>query len=572
MTPDLQAAYAQARHLIEQERWHEAEPLLEQVLQAFPEIPELRVALGQCRQRRLWGDALLSDGTLSEPRYQRWIRHHEPPLGDPLQPLRHDWWELVSGPQGQPCWSPSHGGVPFPAEAWPRSGWLVCRHPHSQLREGALPWLEHWLAEAAAQDPDLIYGDEDHLNAAGLRHSPWWKPGYSLESFCSSPWLEGLSLWRISWLRKQALPLPPLDLDARWLWVLQALLRQPVVSAVPAVLSHWLPNQPVQDPSPQQRRAQALAAFLDDQDECGVQVEPHRAVAGGFRLQWPLPSGLRCRVVIPTRDRADLLDRCLHTLWQTRGLAAGNVALELVVLDNGSEEAATAELLQRWAERLGPCFTVICDERRFNWSALNNRAVAGAPSDLLLFLNNDIEALQPGWLEAMAAQALRPAVGAVGAVLLYPNGRIQHAGVATGLKGLADHVYAGLPHAAPVHRCRPQLLTSWGAVTGACLMLRRELFEQAGGFDEGFPVEFNDLELCLRLSQQGYRHVVVPEAVLIHHESQSRTVVGSSTEQEAVRRIKALWGRRLKQRDPAWPLQCDPEAADGRPLGMRWMI
>jgi len=239
-----------------------------------------------------------------------------------------------------------------------------------------------------------------------------------------------------------------------------------------------------------------------------------------------------------------------------------------VVVDNGSEEQVTQELFQRWRLQLGERFAVRRDARRFNWSALNNAAAQDADTDLLLFLNNDIEALEPGWLEVLAAQARRPAVGCAGAVLLYPNRSIQHAGVVVGMHGGADHAYARLPYPCPVHRGRPQLLTSWGAITGACLMVRRSLFEQAGGFDEAFPVEFNDIDFCLRLAQLGYRHVVVPEAVLLHHESQSRDATASATAVDALTRLQMHWNVQLKHAAPWWPAACAPNFPDGRPEGL----
>jgi GT2 family glycosyltransferase len=168
----------------------------------------------------------------------------------------------------------------------------------------------------------------------------------------------------------------------------------------------------------------------------------------------------------------------------------------------------------------------------------------------------------------MVAQALRPVVGCVGANLLYPDGTLQHGGVVLGLHGGADHAYRHLPLSHGVHRGRSGLLTGWGAVTGACLMLRRELLMQLGGFDEGLPVEFNDVDLCLRLGSLGYRHVIPSEAVLIHHESQSRDALASRTAHQALQRLQRRWPGRLRSGSPWWPQQMEPNHADGRPLGM----
>jgi GT2 family glycosyltransferase len=573
MTPDQ--AYQQASEHLAAQRWAEALPLLEQAIQAFPHVAELRVAISQCHQRLLLGETPLAEGGFNQARYQRWIAYGEERMLDPLLPLRHDWWELAQADDGQPCWIPLHGGLPQPAEAWPQGGWLVLRHPGSQLRDGALQFVEAWLRDELshpASDPHLIYGDEDRLDVQGQRGDPWFKPGFTPESFWSSPWLEGLSLWRLSWLRTQGLPLPPLDPEERWPWMLQAMARQPRTAAVPNMLSHWLSGQPQRSSGQQRWRAAQLAAALQDQGEPMLAAEPHPRLAGCFQLQWALPKAVRCTVVIPTRDRSDLLEACLDSLWRTRGLGERAVELDVAVVDNGSQELATQECFRRWRLQLEQRFQVIDDPRRFNWSALNNRAAASSDAELLLFLNNDIEALEPGWLEAMAAQALRPAIGCVGAVLLYPSRQIQHAGVVVGMHGGADHAYAGLAHPSPVHRGRSQLLSDWGAVTGACLMVRRELFAAAGGFDEAFPVEFNDIDFCLRLGQLGYRHVVVPEAVLLHHESQSRDAKGSATATDALKRLQAFWSVQLDTTQPWWPGACAPDYPDGRPLGLEPML
>jgi GT2 family glycosyltransferase len=568
MTPEQM--YAEASALLGQQRWEEALPLLEAAINHFPEVPQLRVAAGQCRQRLELGTTLLSEGGLNQARYQRWIDLSEERMLDPLLPLRQNWWELAEGPGGQPCWTPLHGGLNVVADGWPPLGWLVLRHPGCDLRPGALQFVEYWLGELEDphHDPHLIYADEDRLDADGLRCDPWFKPGFTLESFWSSPWLEGVSLWRLSWLRTQQLPMPPLDQEERWVWVLEALARSPHIEAVPHVLSHWQPAQPPVDPLQQRWRASQLAASLERQGESVQLVTPHLQQPGCFQLQWSLPPALRCRVVIPTRDRADLLEACLHSLWRTRGLGERALQLEIVVVDNGSEEEATQELFHRWRLQLGERFVVHRDPRRFNWSALNNAAVQGATSELLLFLNNDIEALEAGWVEVLAAQALRPDVGCAGAVLLYPDRTIQHAGVVVGMHGGADHAYAQLPYPCQAHRGRVQLLTTWGAVTGACLMVQRSLFEQAGGFDEGFPVEFNDVDFCLRLGQLGYRHVVVPDAVLLHHESQTRDAKSSPTQAEALKRLQSLWSAQLNHSQPWWPGSCAPNMADGRPTGL----
>ena len=168
-------------------------------------------------------------------------------------------------------------------------------------------------------------------------------------------------------------------------------------------------------------------------------------------------------------------------------------------MDNGSCEPKTHAYLERWREKI----QVLRSNEPFNWSRLNNQAAEIAKGELLLLLNNDIEVNESGWFEAMASQAMRPSVGAVGALLLYPDGTIQHGGVVLGLNHAVGHAYRNLRLNHAVHRGRSQLLSCWSAVTGACLMIRKELLVRVGGLDEDLPVEFNDVDLCLRLVQLG---------------------------------------------------------------------
>src|SRR5690606_18062096 len=191
----------------------------------------------------------------------------------------------------------------------------------------------------------------------------------------------------------------------------------------------------------------------------------------------------------------------------------------------------------------------------FNYSAINNFAVRESDGDIVALVNNDIEVISPDWLEEMVSHALRPDVGAVGAMLYYPNDTIQHAGVVLGVHGVAAHLYAGMPRGYPGHGGRARVAQSLSAVTGACLVVRRDAYEQVGGLDESLQVAFNDIDFCLRLGAAGYRNVWTPFAELYHHESASR---GSEDTEEKKRRFAQevdsmlqRWGARL-QFDPAY--------------------
>jgi GT2 family glycosyltransferase len=578
--------YSSGELLLKLKRFDAAAGAFEQALHALPAEDWIRDQLLTARLAERTGGELLSDGP-GRRTYQLWIEEHEPHLPSVHIPLANPYWMLEPVPGGSQRWRALHATAdlqpplaPLGDSPWPIDGWLVLTGDGVQLRSGAVQAVERWMAgnlkeQRAAQlvrqlspltashfdQPDLIYADEDRLDAKGHRIDPWFKPGWVVESFWSSPWLSGLSIWRMSWLRDQQLPLPPADAEGRWRWLLTALEQHPSISHLPLVLTHATKDYQL-DPQP-------LRAHLQRRGEAIQSVQDHPELPGCFQLQWALPRTWSCTAIIPTRDRADLLEQCLTSVWNTtQQERSAGLELELVVVDNGSVEPETAALLERWQQLLGHRFQVLRSDAPFNWSQLNNQAAARTTSDLILLLNNDIEANQTGWIGAMAAQALRPTVGAVGALLLYPDGTIQHGGVVVAMHGAADHAYRDLKPDHGVHRGRSRLLTGWGAVTGACLMLRRELLEKVGGIDEGLPVEFNDVDLCLRLAQLGYPMVIPPEAVLVHHESQSREAVNSLTVQAALRRLQQRWGARMASGMPWWPAQSDQHCSDGRPRGL----
>ncbi len=581
--------FAAGELFLDQKDFKAAVEAFEQALAALPAEGWIQEQLCQSKVALELNGEQLSDG-IGNYTYSYWIQHHEPKLPAQLAPLAQAFWLLEAEKNGSQHWRSLHSSADLqPAKAplgdspWPVDGWLVLLGPNSKLRPGAMQAMESWLAGGlkeqraqmaveqmnplnsnTLQEPDLIYADEDRLDENGERSNPWFKPGWVEESFWSSPWLSNLSMWRMSWLRHQQLPLPPADSAGRFDWLLKALELQPKIAHLPLVLVHTR--------KPADGNGLALKTHLKRQGEAIEVVRPHPQLSGCFQLQWALPKSIRCSVIIPTRDRADLLQQCLSGLWQTTTSArAHGIELDILVVDNGSVELATTALLSEWQKKLTANFQVLRINSPFNWSQLNNQAAAIAQGELLLLLNNDIETIEPGWLEAMASQAIRPRVGCVGALLLYPNGNIQHGGVIVGMHSGADHAYRDLKPAHNVHRSRSQLLTSWGAVTGACMMLRKALLEEVGGFDEGLPVEFNDVDLCLRLGQLGYRHVIPPDAVLLHHESKSRDSKQSQTALQALKRVQQRWLGRFAQAGPWWPAQSERNCADGRPLGLEGM-
>ena len=222
-------------------------------------------------------------------------------------------------------------------------------------------------------------------------------------------------------------------------------------------------------------------------------------------------------VIVCLRDRPELLERCVGSLLATT--AYERLALRLV--DNDTADAATLALLEGLSR--DPRVTVDRDPRPFNFSALNAAAAARSKADVLVFLNNDTEVVEPGWVEALLEEALRPEVGAVAPILLYPDGRVQHAGVAIGIHGWAGHPFAGLkPDERTPFGAASDGTRNWMAVSAACMMVEKRKLDEVGGFDESFAVGGGDVDLCLRLTAVGYRSLCLPHVRLLHDESASR--------------------------------------------------
>ncbi|WP_216697873.1 glycosyltransferase [Methylocystis sp. MJC1] len=227
---------------------------------------------------------------------------------------------------------------------------------------------------------------------------------------------------------------------------------------------------------------------------------------------------LRVGVVIPTRDRADLLQVCLESLFGTTTYPNYKV----LIVDNDSRDARTHDLMARMTVA-EPRLAILKQPGEFNFSALSNAGANAVESDFLLFLNNDTRIVTPDWIERLLYFASQQDIGAVGAKLLYPNQRVQHVGVLLGMGGVAGHYGAGLPADAPGWLRRNLVPHEVSAVTGACLIVERHKFEAVGGFDAvNLPVDLNDIDLCLRLGERGWRTICNAETTLIHHQSASR--------------------------------------------------
>jgi len=293
------------------------------------------------------------------------------------------------------------------------------------------------------------------------------------------------------------------------------------------------------------------ATTADHLRRLGVEAEIRLDVPSG-RIEvtraLPNPTPL-VSIVVPTRDRLDLLKPCIAGLLDRTDYPA----FEVVIADNGSVQPATLA----YFDALGPDprVRIVPLPGPFNYSRINNEAVTSTSGSLLVFLNNDVEVIHPDWLSALVREAARPDIGAVGAKLLYPNRLIQHAGVVLGMRqGLATHAFQFFEADHPGYLHMLDAVKRYSAVTGACLAVSRGKFEEVGGFDgESFPVSLNDVDLCLKLDAAGYRNLVTPHARLIHKESATRRSDKRPDQRERwgqeTEAFSARWSERLA-RDP----------------------
>ncbi|WP_375465887.1 glycosyltransferase family 2 protein [uncultured Methylobacterium sp.] len=407
------------------------------------------------------------------------------------------------------------------------------------------------VARVIRADPNLvlIYSDEDKIDAGGRRFEPHFKPEFDRELLYGQNYINHLAVIRTHALRAVGGLRPGFEgsQDHDLLLRLTDRLDPARIRHIPAVLYHWraaIGSGTFSDRWLARAEAARLRALSEIVAPWGGRAE--RGPLGFNRLVRPLPTPApRVSVIVPTRDRAELLRVTLDGLFTRTDYPD----IEVLVVDNDSREPQTAALLA--AYRGEPRLRVLPVPGAFNFSDLSNRGASAATGTVLLFLNNDVDVIEPGWLRELAATALDPAIGAVGAKLLYPDGTVQHGGVVLGIGGVASHSHHGVSDDDPGYFGRMVQAHEVSAVTGACLAMRAEVFREVGGFDaEHLRVAFNDVDLCLRVRAAGYRIVWTPFAKLVHHESKSRGAEDTPEKRARfegeTRVMRERWGAELR--------------------------
>jgi GT2 family glycosyltransferase len=409
------------------------------------------------------------------------------------------------------------------------------------------------LALNKNRDLQLLYSDEDKLEEHNRRSEPYFKSDWNPELFLAQNFVSHLSVYRtdlihrIGGFRVGFEGSQDYDLTLRCV----ELIRPEEIEHLPWVLYHWragdqsTASNPTAKPYAQEAAQRAVQEHLKRTGIEGTVVPSHGVY---LQTKYSLPNERpMVSIIIPTRDQASALKKCVYSIFEKTDYAA----YELIVLDNESYDPEALEFLAELKKRDGVRVERIDDA--FNYSRLNNRGVELSRGSFVALLNNDVEVLHADWLTEMVSRAMQPKVAMVGARLWYPNGTIQHGGVILGAGGIAGHAHAGLRRGEPGYFARAHLAQDVSAVTTACALVKREVYLQVGGFDENLAVTFNDVDLCLRLREAGYRILWTPYAELIHHESASRGFDNSAPKQvrflAEVDYMKSKWGDKL-QRDP----------------------
>jgi O-antigen biosynthesis protein len=432
-----------------------------------------------------------------------------------------------------------------------RGQWLVPLRAGERLAPHALLLL----AEAAGrfERTALIYADTDHISAAGMRHSPWLLCDVNLELLRSANYLSGLNAVRRSaWQALQGLrtEFGAAAWHDLWLRLFELAADQRAIH-VPHVLLHRVAERPLPPEPPPPADDVQRRAIEQHLQRCGLAARVEANAGGGawvrYRCRDPAP---KVSLIVPTRNGLRLLRQCVDSVLTRTDYPN----FEILIIDNGSDDADTLHYLRTVTDDAR--VRVQRDDRPFNFAALNNGALAHCRGELLALVNNDIEAVDAHWLAEMVGHALQPDVGVVGARLLYPNKTLQHAGVLLGLGGGAGHMHSHLPLDAPGHAGRARLTQELSAVTAACMLVKRAVYEQVGGMDaEHFVVDLNDIDFCLKVRAANYRVIWTPHAQLIHHESATRGANRSDAQKGRYARevacMRERWSHWLDN-DPAY--------------------
>lgn len=384
-------------------------------------------------------------------------------------------------------------------------------------------WSLNEVIVAIQEHPeaDILYSDEDRLSESGRsRMTPLFKPDWSIDFFLSANYITHLFVIKKKLLDKLGGLRPEYDGSQDYDLALRALDHAPHIVHIPKILYHMRMAQSSTAKSISIKEYVHSAGnkaitdyFQRNNISAKVLTIPNRP--SNHRIHYELTGQPLVSIIIPFKDKADLLKTCVDSILRKTKYAK----YEIILVSNNSTEEKTFTYLESIKKYKN--IRQFTYNKPFNYSAVNNFGRSKAKGDVFIFLNNDTKVLNDEWLEELAATALQPRIGAVGALLLYPDKTIQHAGIVLGMTGMAGHVFRGLKPGTLTPLWLPDWPRNYLAVTGACLAIEAKKFDEVKGFNEDFIVCGSDVTLCLDIYQKGYQNVYWPYARLIHYESKS---------------------------------------------------
>ena len=428
--------------------------------------------------------------------------------------------------------------------------WVALFDHDDLLAEHAL----FWVVDAINKKPRvrLFYSDEDKIDENNERLGPYFKCDWNVDLFYSQNMISHLGVYKATMMREVNGFRVGLEGSQDYDLALRCIerLNADQIYHIPRVLYHWRVHAESTAASVDAKPYALLAgerALNDHFSRQGIKAKAE-CIGVGYRARYQLPE--RCLLVsliIPARNGLQLMQQCVESILGKTTYPN----YEILIIDNASDDPATLSYFESLAYE--PKVRVLKDPTSpFNFSALNNNAVKKAQGDVIALIDNDIEVISPDWLNEMVSLVVQPQIGAVGANLWYPNDTLRHGGVVLGLGGCAGHAHKGFARRSHGYFSRASSISSFSAVTAACLVVRKEVYEEVNGLNEvELKVAFNDVDFCLRVREAGYRNVLTPYAELYHHESLEDTVEKQSRLSKEVAYMKARWGEQLMD-DPAY--------------------
>jgi GT2 family glycosyltransferase len=380
------------------------------------------------------------------------------------------------------------------------------------------------MVVALNEDPslDLIYSDEDKTTDGLSFTEPHFKPKWSPDSLLSRNYIGHLTLIRTNLLKEINGFRKEYDGSQDYDLYLRLTEKTDRIKHLPKVLYHWRMHEKsvaantYSKPYAYIAGQKALEAALERRNEPGTVEMLEEEMLGFYSIRYTLQQKSKVSIIIPARNKSELLEQCVTSIFKLTTYES----FEVIVVDNGSDEKKFHDLIKRYESLYGERFKCYRHNIPFNFSALINFGASKANGDYLLLLNNDTKVITRDWLEKMMEQCQRPSIGVVGVKLFFPDNTIQHAGIVLEKSGFARHVYVGSPKNTDNQYLHA--VNNYPALTGACIMIRQNVFEEVGGFDERFAVEYNDIDFCLKAIGKGYFNIFLPSVELYHYESVSR--------------------------------------------------